>query len=66
MQVLSYRWMIETLDHFVEKSGDEETLGDLCRNAAGAQVKHLVFFNLARSGAVGATDVVGENFEAGH
>ena len=26
MQMLSYRWMIETLDDFVEKTGDEEAL----------------------------------------
>ena len=33
---------------------------------AGAQVKQLVFFDLPGRGAVGATDVVGEDFEAGH
>jgi hypothetical protein len=66
MQMLSYRWMIETLDDFVQKAGDQEALGDFCGNAAGAQIEELVFVNLAGGGAVGATDVVGENFEAGH
>ena len=66
MQMLSYRWMIETLDDFVQKTGDEEALGDLCWNAARAQIKQLVFVDLAGGCAVGATDVVGENFEAGH
>jgi hypothetical protein len=26
MQMLRYRWMIEALNHFVQKSGDEKTL----------------------------------------
>jgi hypothetical protein len=36
MQMLSYRWMIKTLDDFVQKSSDEEALGNLCWNAARA------------------------------
>ena len=58
--------MIEALDDFVQKSSDEEALGNLCWNAARAQVKQLVFFDLAGGGAVGATDVVSEDFQAGH
>ena len=66
MQVITDRWMIEPLDDFVQKAGDEEALGDLCGNAARAQVKHLVFFNLAGRCAVGAADIVGENFQTRH
>ena len=62
MQMLSYHWMIETLDDFVQKAGDEQALGYVCRNAAGAQIEELVFVDLARRCAVGATDVVGEDF----
>ena len=46
MQMAADCRVIEALDDFVEKAGDEETLGDFCRNAARAQVKHLVFFDL--------------------
>ena len=66
MQMIANRWVIKPLDDFVQKSSDEEPLGNLCRNAARAQVKQLVFFDLPGRGAVGATDVVGEDFEAGH
>ena len=59
-------WVIEALDDFVQKTGDKETLADLCRNAAGAKVKELVFFDLTGGRSVGATDVVCENLKAGH
>ena len=58
--------VIEPLDHFVEESGDEEALGDSCGNPAGAQIEKFVFVDLARGCTVGATDVVGENLQAGH
>src|SRR6266446_2908304 len=58
--------MIEPLNHFVQKSTNNETLRDWNGNAAGTEVKKLVFVDLAGGGTVGATDVVGENFEAGH
>jgi hypothetical protein len=58
--------MIETLDDFIQKSSHNETLGDRNWNTAGAQVEKLVFVDLPGSRPVGATDVVGENFEAGH
>ena len=35
----SYRWMIEPLDYFVQKAGNEEALGDFRGNAARAQIK---------------------------
>src|SRR5262245_28478709 len=64
--MLTDRRVIEALDDFVEESGDEEALANFGWDAAGAKVKELVFFDLAGGRAVGATDVVGENFEAGH
>ncbi len=66
MQMSRDRRMIEALDDFVQKAGDEEALGDFRRNAARAQVKQLVFFDLTRRCAVGATDVIGEDFETRH
>src|SRR5438128_9292349 len=58
--------MIEALDDFIQKSSHNETLGDRNWNTAGAQIEKLVFVDLTGSRPVGATDVVGENFEAGH
>jgi hypothetical protein len=58
--------LIEALDDFVQETGDDEVLGDLHRNAAGAEIEEFVFIDLAAGGAVGATDVVGQNFEPGH
>ena len=66
MQMIADRRVIEALDDFVEESGDEEALGYVCRNAAAAQIEEFVFVDLARGCAVGATDVIGEDFEAGH
>src|SRR5207302_11127575 len=66
MQVRSNRRLIEALDDFVQETGDDEVLGDLHRNAAGAEIKEFVFIDLAAGSAVGATDVVGQNFELGH
>jgi hypothetical protein len=59
MQMLSYRWMIETLDDLIEKAGDEEPLGHFCGNTARAKIKEFVFVDLAGGRAVRATDVVG-------
>jgi len=64
--MISYRLMIEALNDLVQETANDETLRDWNGNAAGTQVKKLVFVDLAGGGAVGATDVVGENFEAGH
>src|SRR5947208_13175905 len=58
--------MIEALDDFIQKSSHNETLGDRNWNTAGAQIEKLVFVDLTGSRPVGATDVVGENFEARH
>src|ERR1044071_8554530 len=58
VQVLAYRRMVEALHDFVQKTGDEETLGDFCRDAARAQIKQLIFFNLPRRCAVSATDII--------
>ena len=66
VQVMTYRRMIEALDYFVQKASDEEPLRHLSWDAARAQVKQLIFFNLAGGCAVGASDIVGENFKAGH
>ena len=64
--MISDRWMIETLDDFVQKTGDEETLSHVCGNAARAQIEKLIFVDLTGRSAMSATDVVGEDFEAGH
>ena len=66
MQMRCDRWVIEALDDFVEKAGDEEALCALCRNPPTAKVKQFVLVDLTGRGAVGATDVVGEDFETGH
>src|SRR5438046_260154 len=58
--------MIEALDDFIQKSSHNETLGDRNWNTARAQIEKLVFVDLTGSRAVGATDVVGENFETRH
>jgi len=50
----------------LRKAGDDEALGDFWRDAARAEIKHLFFVDLAGSGAVSATDVVGQNFQTGH
>src|SRR6266576_2759802 len=65
-QMLGNRRLIQPLNHFVEEAGNDEALGDFYRNAAGTEIKHFVFVDLAGGGAVGTTDVVGHNFEAGH
>src|SRR6266480_690612 len=64
--MLGDRWMIEAPDDFIQKTSDQEALADFCRNAAGAKVKELVFFDLAGRGTMGATDVVGEDFQTRH
>ena len=66
VQIISYCWMIETLDDFVQEAGDKETLRDLCGNPARAQIKEFVFIKLAGRCAMSATDVVGEDFQARH
>ncbi len=58
--------LIQALDNFVEEAGNNEALGDFCRDATRMEVKHFVFVDLAGSGAMGAADVVGQNFQAGH
>ena len=60
------RRLIEALDDFVQETGDDEALGDWSRNAAGAEIEEFVLVDLTGGGAVGAPDVVGQNFEAGH
>jgi hypothetical protein len=66
VQMFGYRWMVEALDDFIKKASHNEALGDWDGNTAGAQVEKLVFVDLPGSRPVGAADVVGENFEAGH
>ena len=66
MQIRRDHGMIKSLDNLVQETGDNETLRDWNRNAARAEVKQLVFFDLPGSGAVGTTDVVGKDFEPGH
>src|SRR5205085_2856380 len=66
MQMCSDRRLIEALDDFVQETGDDEVLGHLYRDTAGAEIEEFVFIDLAAGGAVGATDVVGQNFEPGH
>ena len=62
MQMITNHRVIEASDHFVEESGDEEALGYLCRNAAGAQIEEFVLVDLTGCRAVSATDVVSEDF----
>ena len=45
--MISYRWMIETPDDFVQKAGNEEALSYICRNAARAQIEEFIFVDLA-------------------
>ena len=47
VQMISYRWMIETPDDFVQKAGNEEALSYICRNAARAQIEEFIFVDLA-------------------
>src|SRR4029453_2069634 len=64
--MVSYRRVIESLYYFVQKTGDDEALGDWHGNTPGAQIKKFVFIDLPGGCAVGATDIVSEDFEAGH
>ena len=66
IQMSRNRRLIEALDDFVQETGDDETLGNWNGNAAGAEIKHFVFVDLAGGGAVGATNVIGQNFETRH
>ena len=65
-QMIGYRRVIESLYYFVQETGDNKALGDGDRDAAGAQIKQFVFIDLTGGCAVRATDVFGEDFEAGH
>src|SRR6266536_785526 len=58
--------MIEALNDFVQKTGDDEALCNRHWNTASAKIKKFVFVDLAGSRPVAATDVVGEDFQAGH
>ena len=66
VQVSNDGWLVKALNNFIQKSGDDEALGNGDRNPASAEVKEFVLLNLAGSRAMSATDVVGENFEARH
>ena len=66
MQVRRNCGLIEALDDFVQETGDDEVLGDLHRNAAGAEIEEFVLVDLAAGSAMAATNVVGQNFEPGH
>jgi len=66
MQMCSDRRLIEALDDFVQETGDDEVLGHLYRDTAGAEIKEFVFIDLAAGSAMGATNVVSQNFEPGH
>jgi hypothetical protein len=60
------RWMIQAIDHLIEKTAHEKLLGHRQRNPAREKVEHLVFVDLAGSRAVAALHVVGQNLEARH
>ena len=66
MQMRGDRRLIEALNDFGEESGDDEALGDLDRDTAGAEIEKFVFVNLTAGGAVTASHVVSHNFETGH
>ncbi len=46
MQVLTDGLVIKALNDFVEKASDEKPLGDVCGNAAGAQVEEFLLIDL--------------------
>jgi hypothetical protein len=52
--MLSYCRMIEALDDFVQKAGDNKAQGDRDGNAASAQIEKFVFVDLTGSCAVAA------------
>src|SRR4029453_11395256 len=66
VQMIANHRVIEAWVDFVQKAGDEKTLGNFGGDAAGAQIEKFVFIDLTGGRPVCATDVVGENFEAGH
>ena len=45
---------------------DDKALSNFRRNAAGTEIKHLVFIDLPGSCAVGATNIVGEDLQSRH
>ena len=66
IQMLRDRRLIEALDHFVEKTGDDQPLGGFGRDAPGTKIEELIFIDLAACCTVSAADVIGQDFEAGH
>jgi len=66
IQMRRDRRLIEALDDFVQEAGDDEALSDFCRDTTRMEIKHFLFVDLARRGAVSAADVISQNFEAGH
>ena len=60
------RGMIEALDHFGQETGDNKALRSFNWNPACPEIEKFVFIDLPTGGAVTATDVVGQDFEAGH
>lgn len=58
--------LVEPLNDVVQKTGDDKALGDGNGNSARSQIKKLLFIDLTGGGAMRATDVAGQNFEAGH
>ena len=58
--------LIEALNDFVEKSGDDEALRGLLRNSPRTKIKHFILVDLSRGGAMCATNIVGKNFQTRH
>ncbi len=61
-QMLGDSRLIEALDDFIQKARDDEALGNRDGNSTRAEIKHFLFVDLAGGGAVGAADIVGQNF----
>ena len=66
LQMRCYRTVIEPFYDFIEETSDYEALSNFRGNAARAQIEEFILIDLAGSCAVGATDVIGENFQARH
>ena len=56
---------VELIHHFFNEAFGDELVGIVFRNAAGLQVEELFFIHGAGGAAVGAADLVGQNFQAG-
>ena len=64
-EMCSDRRLIEALDDFVSETGDDRCWATFT-GYRGAEIKEFVLVDLAAGSAMGATNVVSQNFEPGH